>query len=108
MAFAFWSGRLPHGGGRADWVCTRLTYASGGSAAQATLLGETARPTGACDTGRPVSGTWWQAPSGGWYYLAAAGRGLVPHAGGVRRSTTRKRLLVATGTPRTPVALTAR
>ncbi|GAA1796901.1 hypothetical protein GCM10009735_31370 [Actinomadura chokoriensis] len=108
MAFDFWSGRLPHGGGSADWVCTRLAYAAGGSTAQATLLGAKARPTGACDAGRPVSGTWWQAPSDRWYYLAAAGRGLVPHADGVRRSTTRKRLLVATGTPRTPVALTAR
>ncbi|CNG08306.1 Uncharacterised protein [Mycobacterium tuberculosis] len=108
MAFAFWSGRLPHGGGRADWVCTRLGYASGGSAAQATLLGEKARPTGACDAGRPVSGTWWQAPSGSWYYLAAAGRGLVPHADGVRGPAARRRLLVATGTPRTPVVLTAR
>ncbi|NVI90148.1 hypothetical protein [Actinomadura sp. BRA 177] len=108
MAFDFWSGKLPHGGKAADWVCTRLTYAEGGSTAQATLLGAETRSTGACDADRPVSGTWWQAPSDRWYYLAAAGRGLVPHADGVRRSTTRKRLLVATGTPKTPVALTAR
>ncbi|MFB4309112.1 hypothetical protein [Actinomadura sp. GTD37] len=108
LAFGFWSGRLPHGGKSADWVCTRLTYASGGSAAQAALLGADARPTGACDAGRPVSGTWWRAPSDRWYYIAAAGRGLVPHADGVRGAATRGRLLVATGTPRTPVALTAR
>ncbi len=107
-AFGFWSGRLPHGGGHADWVCTRLTYAAGGSTARATLLGAEARPTGACDAGRPVSGTWWRAPSDRWYYVAAAGRGLVPHADGVRRSTTHKGLLVATGTPKTPVSLTAR
>ncbi|NKZ06072.1 hypothetical protein HGB48_20295, partial [Actinomadura latina] len=108
LAFDFWSGRLPHGGGPADWVCTRLGYAAGGSTGQATLLGAQTRPTGACDADRPVSGTWWRAPSDRWYYLAAAGRGLVPHADGVRRSTTRKRLLIATGTPKTPVALTAR
>ncbi|MFA1545355.1 hypothetical protein [Actinomadura chokoriensis] len=107
-AFNFWSGRLPDGGKTADWVCTRLAYASGGATAQATLLGADVRPTGACDARRPVGGTWWQAPSDRWYYVAAAGRGLVPHAGGVRRPATRGRLLVATGAPRTPVALTAR
>ena len=107
-AFAFWSGRLPHGGGPADWVCTRLAYASGGASAQATLLGAAARPTGGCDPARPVSGTWWRAPSERWYYLAAAGRGLVPRADGVHRPARRGRLLVGTGAPRTPVALTAR
>ncbi len=107
-AHDFWSGRLPHGGPSADWICARLDYAAGGATAQAVLLGADDRPTGACDPARPVSGTWWRAPSDRWYYVAAAGRGLVPHAGGVGRSTTRKGLLVATGTPRTPVALTAR
>jgi hypothetical protein len=107
-AHAFWSGRLPHGGPSADWVCARLAYADGGTAAQAVLLGSGEHPTGACDPARPVGGTWWRAPSDRWYYVAAAGRGLVPHADGVRRSTTRKGLLVGTGTPRTPVALTAR
>ncbi|URN05124.1 hypothetical protein LUW74_18585 [Actinomadura madurae] len=108
MAFEFWSGRLPHGGKSASWACTRLTYADEGTAAAATLLAAEDRATGPCDAGRPVSGTWWRAPSGRSYYVAAAGRGLVPHADGVRRSTTRKRLLVAKGTPGTRVTLTAR
>ncbi|WP_339154054.1 hypothetical protein [Actinomadura luteofluorescens] len=107
-AFDFWSGTLPHGGKRADWACTRLAYADGGAAAFATLLGAQNLATGACDVRRPVSGTWWRAPSDGWYYLAAAGRGLVPHAEGVRRPVTRDRLLVAGGTPGAPVVLTAR
>ncbi|TDD73236.1 hypothetical protein E1293_31945 [Actinomadura darangshiensis] len=108
MAFDFWSGRLPHGGKPADWVCTRLTDATGAKTASATLLGAENRATGTCDPRRLVSGTWWRAPSGRWYYLAAAGRGLVPHADGVRRSTTKDRLLVATGTPNSAVTLTAR
>ncbi|WP_149263661.1 hypothetical protein [Actinomadura sp. K4S16] len=108
MAFDFWSGTLPHGGRHADWACTRFAYADGGAAAFATLLAVESRATGACDVQRPVSGTWWRAPSGRWYYLAAAGRGLVPHAEGVRRPVTRDRLLVAGGAPGTPVTPTAR
>ncbi len=107
-ASGFWSGELPYGGTSAEWVCTRLTYAAGGTGAQAALLGGEARPTGACDPGRPVSGTWWRAPSGRWYYLAAAGHGRVPHAAGLRRSTSWNGLLVGTGTPQAPVTLTAR
>ncbi|MFG2243840.1 hypothetical protein [Spirillospora sp. NPDC048823] len=108
MAWNFWSGRLPHGGKPADWVCTRLTHPGGATTARAALLAAQDRATGLCDARRPVSGTWWRSPSGRRYYLAAAGRGLVPHAEGVRRPTTRKRLLIATGSKDTPVELTAR
>ncbi|TDC45846.1 hypothetical protein E1281_29315 [Actinomadura sp. KC345] len=108
MAWNFWSGDLPYGGEPADWVCTRLTYADGAATARAVLLEEKDRATGTCDAGRPVSGTWWQAPSERWYYLAAAGPGLVPYAEGVRRARTRKRLLVATGARNVPVDVTAR
>ncbi|NDU77894.1 hypothetical protein GWI34_35580 [Actinomadura sp. DSM 109109] len=108
MTFEFWSGTLPHGGKHADWACTRLAYADGGAAAFATLLAAEPRATGACDVRRPVSGTWWRAPSDRWYYLAAAGRGLRPHAEGVRRPATRDRLLVARGAPDDEVVLTAR
>ncbi|MEU8797646.1 hypothetical protein [Spirillospora sp. NPDC048819] len=108
MAWNFWSGKLPHGGKRADWFCTRLTHSGGAATARAALLAAEDRATGLCDARRPVSGTWWRSPSGRWYYLAAAGRGLVPHAEGVRRPTTRKRLLTATGSRDTPVELTAR
>ncbi|TDC78813.1 hypothetical protein [Actinomadura sp. 7K507] len=108
MAWNFWSGDLPAGGESADWVCTRLTYADGATTADAMLLEARDRATGGCDARRPVSGTWWQAPNDRWYYLAAAGPGLVPHAEGVHRSRTRKRLLTATGTRNAPVELTAR
>ncbi|MFI0407483.1 hypothetical protein [Actinomadura sp. 3N508] len=108
MAWNFWSGTIPHGGKHADWVCTRLTQIGGGTTARATLLGTKDRATGPCDARRPVSGTWWKSPSGRWYYLAAAGRGLVPHAEGVDRSTTKHRLLVAPGARTSPVTVTAR
>ncbi len=115
MAWNFWSGTLPHGGRAADWACTRLTFADNGTASWATLLGADGpravgqRATGACDARRPVSGTWWRAPAGRWYYLAAAGPGLLPRAEAPFRSAgTQNRLLVATGRPNTPVALTAR
>ncbi|GAA4241952.1 hypothetical protein GCM10022254_72880 [Actinomadura meridiana] len=108
LAWNFWSGRLPHGGDHADWVCTRLTHPTGAATARATLLTDKDRATGPCDARRPASGTRWRAPSGRWYYLAAAGRGLVPHAEGVRRSTTSDRLLVAPGARSAPVTVTAR
>ncbi|MFI0372455.1 hypothetical protein ACH35V_31710 [Actinomadura sp. 1N219] len=108
MAWNFWSGTVPHGGKHADWVCTRWTPIGGAATARATLLGEKDKATGSCDARRPVSGTWWRSPSGRWYYLAAAGRGLVPHAEGVDRSTTKNRLLVAPGARPAPVTLTAR
>ncbi|QKG20612.1 hypothetical protein [Actinomadura verrucosospora] len=110
MAWEFWSGTLPHGGASAGWFCTRTTYADGGGAGTSTLLAGRPRDTGACDARRPVSGTWWQAPSGRWYYLAAAASGLVPRARGpLGPATTAHRLLVARpqDRPNVPVALTA-
>ncbi len=109
-AWQFWSGTLPHGGGRAGWACTRLSFADGAVAAEATLLGaREQRATGACDERRPVSGTWWRAPSGRWYYLAAAAPGLRPRArGALRPPETEGRLLVARGRAGAPVTLTAR
>ncbi|MFC9975955.1 hypothetical protein ACFVH6_34200 [Spirillospora sp. NPDC127200] len=138
VAWEFWSGKLPHGGARADWACTRLAFAGGGTTAQSTLLDERhERVTGWCDDRRPVAGTWWQVPAAHshsrahshaqahvegqaqaqevrWYYLAAAARGLLPHAEGpVRGAETRGRLLVARSAvegrrPDAPVTLTAR
>ncbi|MEU9022839.1 hypothetical protein [Actinomadura sp. NPDC048394] len=114
MAWEFWSGTLPHGGAPAGWFCTRTTYADGGQAGTSTLVADRPagrpRDTGACDGRRPVSGTWWQAPSGGWYYLAAAASGLVPRARGpLGPATTEHRLLVARPErrPNVPVAVTA-
>ncbi|WP_067488324.1 hypothetical protein [Actinomadura hibisca] len=132
MAWDFWSGRLPHDGARADWACTRLAFAGGGTTAQSTLLDERSEhATGWCDDRRPVAGTWWQAPDphtpeqhtsaqhasaqpARWYYLAAAARGLRPHAEGpLRGAKVAGRLLVARSAeagrrPDAPVALTAR
>ncbi|WP_026414959.1 hypothetical protein [Actinomadura oligospora] len=116
----FWSGSVPHGGGSADWVCTRLDFAGGGSAGQAALVGHAADSTlsagaGGCDERRPVSGLWWRADSGHWYYLAAAGRGFTPEVEGpLRHVNVRGRLLVASPRgdadhrPDTPVDLTVR
>ncbi|MFV2173682.1 hypothetical protein ACFHW2_36600 [Actinomadura sp. LOL_016] len=109
-AWDFWSGRLPHGGGRADWVCTRLTFTDGTGSSEAMLLaGDERRPTGACDVRRPVSGTWWTAPDGTRRYLAAAARGLTPHADAGLRTRTEGRLLIGTSPdPGGPVRVTAR
>ncbi|WP_018657946.1 hypothetical protein [Actinomadura flavalba] len=114
-AWSFWSGELPHGGGRADWSCTRLTFTGGGTTAQAALLAPHGdQPTGWCDDRRPVAGTWWQAPSRRWYHLSAAAPGFVPDAEGAPRERTRDgRLLVARGPaggarPETRVAISAR
>lgn len=110
MAWEFWSGTLPHGGAPAGWFCTRTTYAGGGRAGASTLVADRPHDTGPCDARRPVSGTWWQSPSGRWYYLAAAASGLVPRARGpLGPATTAHRLLVARPErgPNVPVAVTA-
>ncbi|MFG2005286.1 hypothetical protein ACGFNU_39685 [Spirillospora sp. NPDC048911] len=112
-AWDFWSGSLPHGGGHAQWVCTRMSFADGGDAGQATLVAaKEGFVTGSCDARQPVSGTWWKAPSGRWYYLAAAVRDLVPHAEGpVGKPKVTKGLLVGSAAklrPEAPVTLTGR
>ncbi|HEY3688315.1 MAG TPA: hypothetical protein VGL93_35075 [Streptosporangiaceae bacterium] len=89
-AWEFWSGKLPAGGGRGHWVCARYTFADGHSAVRVALLGgdggtRWAVPTGAArdtwDCSRLkrdlVTGTWWRAPSGKWYYLGAGSRRIV-------------------------------
>ncbi|MEU5879103.1 hypothetical protein [Spirillospora sp. NPDC047279] len=114
-AWTFWTGSLPHGGGKADWACGGFTYADGGTVSQAALLAdEEEHAAGMCDPRRPAGGTWWQAPSDRWYYVAAAARGLTPRATGpVRRPEIAKRLLVGSAPkpaerPSDPVVLTAR
>ncbi|MBO2453737.1 hypothetical protein J4573_42075 [Actinomadura barringtoniae] len=114
MAWEFWSGNLPADAGRAQWVCTRMTFAGGGTAAQSDLLEKSdQQTTGWCDERKPVSGAWWQSPADKWYYLGAASTGLTPHATGpFSKSKVTKRLLVAPATkpktkPTAPVTLTA-
>jgi hypothetical protein len=112
----FWSGRLPEQARPARWVCTRYTYADGGTSAHATLLepGGRAHEAGTCDPRRPLSGLWWRSPRKHWYYLAAVAPGSVPHVTGpVKVAGTKGRLLVATGPkpkrrPAGRVTLTAR
>ncbi|OLT33130.1 hypothetical protein BJF79_35185 [Actinomadura sp. CNU-125] len=110
VAWDFWSGPLPYGGGTADWTCTRLTFADGTGSSEAMLRtgGERLR-TGPCDVRRPVSGTWWTAPDGRRRYLAAAARDLAPHVDGDLRARTREGLLIGTSPdPGSPVEVTAR
>ncbi|WP_157610384.1 hypothetical protein [Spirillospora albida] len=99
MAWTFWTGTLPQSGARADWVCARVEY-PGGAVTRAALTGAKGTTvTGTCDDRRPVSGMWWEAPSGRWLYVAAAGRGFVPRARGpLRAPRVDDRLLVA-GSP---------
>ncbi|GAA2416926.1 hypothetical protein GCM10010191_29210 [Actinomadura vinacea] len=117
MAWEFWSGTLPRGGGRAQWVCTGMTLAGGGGPAsgQSVLLDRKgAYGTGACDTRRPVAGAWRRSAQGEWHYLAASARGLEPQAKGpFVTSAVNSRLLHATPSgpkrrPSGPVTLTAR
>ncbi|REE94994.1 hypothetical protein [Thermomonospora umbrina] len=116
VAWEFWAGRLPEQARPARWVCTRFTYADGGTSARATLIepGGRHHDAGVCDAERPVSGLWWRSPAERWYYVAAGAPGLVPHAEGpVRRAGVNDGLLVATGPrpkrrPTAPVTLTAR
>ncbi|SEG05546.1 hypothetical protein SAMN04489712_10348 [Thermomonospora echinospora] len=115
-AWEFWSGKLPDQARAARWVCTRYTYADGGTSARATLIepGGRAHETGACDPRRPVSGLWWRSPRKHWYYVAASAPGAVPHVTGPVEVAGRSgRLLVATGPrlkrrPAGRVTLTAR
>jgi len=89
-AWEFWSGRLPESDDTAHWVCARYTYADGRSAAYAALLGGDAEHRWAVRTGTAhdtwdcsrlkrdlVTGTWWRAPSGHWYYVGAASRRII-------------------------------
>jgi hypothetical protein len=113
----FWSGRLPGRGPRGRWTCTRYRLADGRVRAVGTLIaGRRRLPTGDCGhvRGGTVSGTWWRAPTGKWFFLAAAGprirvgvKAPFPH----RR--TRDGLLVVPGPrgperPHAPVTVTAR
>jgi len=114
-AWEFWSGAVPLGGGAAQWVCTGMDFARPGSSAQAVLLDRRGtHRTGWCDDRRPVGGSWWRSARGDWYYLAAAARGLAPHAQGpFRRTRVKSGLLTAVANgpdrpPADPVSLSAR
>ncbi|GAA0430758.1 hypothetical protein Acor_05190 [Acrocarpospora corrugata] len=85
-AWEFWSGPLPEQAtGR--WLCTRFTNTDGTNTTRATLLANAEGRTTVLPTGERTntwdcsrlerditSGTWWKAPSGRWYYLAAGSR----------------------------------
>ncbi|MBO2454726.1 hypothetical protein J4573_47090 [Actinomadura barringtoniae] len=108
MAWEFWAGNLPDGGGRGHWVCTRYGLGDGGSRTYATLLDDrgatlTGQRSGTWDCSRlqrdVVSGTWWKSPKGRWYYLAAASRRVVILAadGPFSHPAVKKGFLVAQG-----------
>lgn len=109
----FWTGRLPDGT-KARWICTRYTYAGGGSDSHGALLeGGGVDPTGPCVTraGTVASGLWWRM-KGRWYHLTAAGPGLVPAASSAAFVTTGRAggLFVGVGPkgrhkPATPVTI---
>lgn len=88
-AWEFWAGKLPEGA-KGRWSCTRYTYLDGGSAVDVRLSVRsggtwTTIPTGGATGNRDcsrlqrdmVSGTWWKAPSGHWWYVAASSRNVV-------------------------------
>ncbi|MEU5882957.1 hypothetical protein [Spirillospora sp. NPDC047279] len=114
MAWEFWAGDLPDGGGRGHWVCTRYTLGSGRSATYALLLDGrgatlTGRRSDTWDCSRlqrdVASGTWWRSPKGRWFYLAAASRRVVALSadGPFSRPAVKKGFLIAEG-PRSGAA----
>ncbi|NAS21593.1 hypothetical protein GT755_07835 [Herbidospora sp. NEAU-GS84] len=85
-AWEFWSGELPESA-RARWMCARFSNADGTSSVRAVLAVATPGRTVTIPTGsragtwdcsrlkrHVVAATWWQAPSGQWYYLVAGSR----------------------------------
>lgn len=127
-AWEFWSGKLPESNDPAHWVCARYTYTDGHSAAYVALLGghgthrwavRTGTAHGTWDCSRLkrdlVTGTWWHAPSGRWYYVGAASRRIVVFtaSGPFARPSVRDEFLVAKGPkgggrPAGPVRLTGK
>ncbi|WP_083958284.1 hypothetical protein [Herbidospora mongoliensis] len=85
-AWEFWSGELPEAA-RARWMCARFANADGTSSVRGVLAVATPGQTVTIPTGslagtwdcsrlkrHLVSATWWQAPSGQWYYLVGGSR----------------------------------
>ncbi len=85
-AWEFWSGELPEAA-KARWMCARFANADGTSSVRGVLAVATPGRTVTLPTGgltgtwdcsrlkrHLVSATWWQAPSGQWYYLVAGSR----------------------------------
>jgi hypothetical protein len=123
-AWELWSGDLPENAGRASWVCTRADGTGGANRAAADLVmpgaAKTQRTavrtaTRLCSQLAPdlVVATWWKAPSGKWYFLAAGSRNVGRITlSGLNGRTTRGDGLVAVGPfdaakPNTPVTVRA-
>jgi hypothetical protein len=100
---AFWAGRLP-GGVRARWICRRVAAAGGPARSEGILVVGGRRQATDCGRvhGTTVGGTWWRAPGGRWYFVAAAGRRFLvkvvpPPAFAFRVPAARPGLVVVTG-----------
>jgi hypothetical protein len=123
-AWELWSGDLPENAGRASWVCTRADGTGGANRAAADLImpgaAKTQRTavrtaTRLCSQLAPdlVVATWWKAPSGKWYFLAAGSRNVGRITlSGLNGRTTRGDGLIAVGPfdaakPNTPVTVRA-
>ncbi len=108
-AWELWSGSLPETNGRASWVCSRADGTGGANRVTADLLVPGAPKTLRTSVRTAtrlcsrlahdlVVATWWQAPSGKWYFLAAGSRDVGRiELSGLTGKTTRGDGLVAVG-----------
>lgn len=112
-AWQFWSGQLPGGGGLGRWTCMRADLADGDNQVRAVLIGTTANSTAmlkgtrmCSGLGGPVAaGTWWKAPSGSWYVLAAGSSGIERLDVAVESTKAAARAYVAVGPMPAPVPI---
>jgi hypothetical protein len=116
----FWAGRLP-GGAHGRWLCRRTAVPGRPPKADGTLVvGRRRQPTGDCGhvPGATVGGTWWRAPAGRWYFIAAASprfavRVVPPPASRYRPPSAREGMMAVPGPrggarPRVRMTVTAR
>ena len=108
-AWELWSGQLPETSGRASWVCTRADGTGGANRVTADLIVPGAPKTQRTSVRTAsrlcsrlshdvIVATWWKAPSGKWYFLAAGSRDVGKITlSGLTGNTTRSDGLVAVG-----------
>jgi len=102
-AEVFWAGRLP-GGARARWVCRRTAAPGRPTRSDGILIAGRYRRRTDCGHvhGATVGGTWWRAPNGRWYFVAAAGarfavQVVAPRSSGYRVPKARPGLVAVPG-----------
>jgi hypothetical protein len=105
---------------RARWICRRIVVAGRPARSGGILIAGGRRQATDCGRvhGTTVGGTWWRAPGGRWYFVAAAGRRFLvkvvpPPAFAYHVPAARPGLVVVPGPrggarpPRGPMAVTA-